>query len=156
MSNYVHMNNTCRKCHCVFKASRRTLCDICRTKRIGYNRTFYERRKTDSYAEIWRRTSRREKDRVGKKNVTLWTRDNIETIVTEIWKDRCSISGDTTPLVLCRWDNKKELSLSNHVCLCSRLARQHSAVEDPYEYYGNAFSGKILLKLLQCNVVDDI
>lgn len=99
--------------------------------------------KRDEYSHILKRTLR--KERRQKSNVS-WNRDDIATIVDHLWDGCCAISGVSENLVLCRWNNNEPLSISNHVCLCSPLAKSHSYVTNPVRYYGT-LSNYVLLRL---------
>jgi hypothetical protein len=148
------MTDTCRKCRQALTTlttrGKRSLCQGCRQRQSRYDRAFYTRKKADRSFQIWKRTRRKELNKLGKyaaTRVKLWNQSEVEHIVTNIWNGRCALTGSSEDLVLCRWFNEEQLSLSNHVCLCSPLARKHSYVNDPDAYYGSSFSSPITAKL---------
>lgn len=143
------MSHICYRCK---QPSSKRLCRSCKQLQ---NRKYYNSQKADKYAHILKRTLRRERRH---KSDVHWNKDDVKNIVQSVWDDCCAITGESDNLILCRWNNSIPLSLQNHVCLSTKLAKTHSYVTNPEKYYAS-FSKQPLLRLsiaehLLCNSIN--
>lgn len=142
------MTNTCRKCHRIHDSTK-TLCSRCQERQRQYSRRYYRRKDKNTYQEIWKRSSERERRLQNKKDETAfpWSVADIEHIVRNLWQQRCVVTGKNERLVICRWDNERQLSLCNHVCMSACVALRHRTVIYPTRHYSNCISSEVLMRL---------